>query len=260
MTNSIVFDRAADFYDQTRGFPPGQAPNVAALLVRAGGLTPASRVLEIGIGTGRIALPLAPHVRAVYGVDLSCLMMDRLRAKRTTEPVHLAQADATRLPFPDRAFDAAVAVHVFHLIPNWQDVVCELTRVLRPDGVLLHGWNEHGDEFKALTDAWDTAVPPQERPEVGVPWQRRETFLLDLGWREVGQKQVIGFTEVRTPQSYLDHRRERKGSNTWRLSDEQIARGLAAMQAVIDTQFGGDALRPVEVHNGFGVRVFRPPT
>lgn len=45
---SIAFDRAVGFYDQTRGFPPGQERRVAALFVRAGELDRSSYVLEIG--------------------------------------------------------------------------------------------------------------------------------------------------------------------------------------------------------------------
>jgi ubiquinone/menaquinone biosynthesis C-methylase UbiE len=69
-TQSVAFDRAAHFYDDTRGFPAGEDRAVAALISQAGGLTATSRILEIGIGTGRIALPLASHVGAIYGVDI----------------------------------------------------------------------------------------------------------------------------------------------------------------------------------------------
>src|SRR3954468_5578760 len=110
---SVAFDRAADYYDRTRGFPPGVERDVAALMARVGVLTAASRVLEIGVGTGRIALPLAPHVRAYVGIDLARAMMDRLHAKRAGEPIYLTQGDVTRLPFPNAAFDAVIAVHVF---------------------------------------------------------------------------------------------------------------------------------------------------
>ncbi len=117
-TSSVRFDRAASYYAETRGFPPGEEGAVAACFCAAGDLTPASQMLEIGVGAGRIALPLAARVGAVYGVDLSRPMIDRLRAKRSGETVYLTQADATRLPFPSAVFDAAVAVHVFHLSPT----------------------------------------------------------------------------------------------------------------------------------------------
>ncbi len=131
---SVSFDRAADYYDATRGFPPGGEQAIAHLFTQAGGLSGGSLVLEIGVGTGRIALPLARHVRMLVGVDISRQMVNRLLAKRTDEPVYPVLADATRLPFADHLFDAAVAVHVFHLISAWQQALDELARVLRPDG------------------------------------------------------------------------------------------------------------------------------
>src|SRR5262245_40719864 len=109
--NSIAFDRAADYYDETRGFPPGEEQTAAALISQTGGLTPASKVIEIGVGTGRIALPLARYVGAYFGVDISRPMMARLRAKQNGEPISLVEGDATRLPFASHSFDAAVAVH-----------------------------------------------------------------------------------------------------------------------------------------------------
>jgi hypothetical protein len=50
--DSVTFNQAADFYDETRGFPPGEEAHVGALVARAGQLTRTSRVLEVGIGTG----------------------------------------------------------------------------------------------------------------------------------------------------------------------------------------------------------------
>src|SRR6185436_14302081 len=108
MVQSIVFDRAATYYDDTRGFPPGVEQDVAKTIVRVGTLTPTSRVLEVGIGTGRIALPLAKHIGAVYGLDLSHPMMLRLQEKQTDETIYLIQGDATHLPYANHSFDAAV--------------------------------------------------------------------------------------------------------------------------------------------------------
>jgi SAM-dependent methyltransferase len=78
----------AGFYD--RIFPPGEgAEQTAALLARlhSGDGLPA---LELGVGTGRIALPLAERIGEVVGVDLSGDMLDVLRARapRAVTAVH----------------------------------------------------------------------------------------------------------------------------------------------------------------------------
>ena len=136
---SVVFDRAADYYDATRGFPSGVETQAAGLIARTGGLSSQSIVLEIGVGTGRIALPLAAHVAQVNGVDLSLPMLQRLHAKQTTERVHIVQADITRLPFAASSVDAVLAVHIFHLVAGYSLALREAARVLKPEGVLMRG-------------------------------------------------------------------------------------------------------------------------
>jgi ubiquinone/menaquinone biosynthesis C-methylase UbiE len=61
-SNSINFDRAASYYDETRGFPAGVEEQVGAFIAQSVNLDANSRVLEVGVGTGRIALPLSPHL------------------------------------------------------------------------------------------------------------------------------------------------------------------------------------------------------
>ena len=128
---SISFDRAAEYYDRTRVRPEALITNLLPLLPRAGAC------LEIGIGTGRIALPLVEHGIDVVGVDISREMLKKLFAKRRTLWPQVVIADATMLPFPDRTFSSAVAAHVLHLIPEWRSAVDEMLRVLRPDGLLI---------------------------------------------------------------------------------------------------------------------------
>lgn len=140
MSKFVSFDRAASYYDATRGFPAGVENQVAEMIAETGQLTPTSRVLEIGVGTGRIALPLANHVGGMYGIDIAPEMLNILRQKQQNEPLYVTWGDASRLPFPDHSFDAAVDVHVFHLIPTWREVLTELQRVLKPNAQLLHGF------------------------------------------------------------------------------------------------------------------------
>ena len=133
---SVAFDRAASFYDNTRTLSPDAAQHVNDLL--AAELGGRGRALEIGVGTGRIALPLAAAGVPLVGVDLSRPMLDRLIEKTNRRPPFpLVIADATRLPFRGGAFGAAYAAHVLHLIPAWRDAVGELVRVVRSGGTVL---------------------------------------------------------------------------------------------------------------------------
>lgn len=258
---SIAFDRAASFYDETRGFPPGVEQPVAALIAQAGKITSTSQVLEIGVGTGRIGLPVSTHTGAYYGIDLAVPMLNQLRAKQNGEPIFVAQADATRLPFADRAFDAAISVHVLHLIPNWQAAVTELARVLRPGAPLLLCWNA-GDEHpqvKKLWDAWNDAIPLERRTQVGAKADQDPLFLVDEGWQKHGSEQVHEFPVMFNPQRHVERLRQRVWSRLWQLTDEELNVGVAAVEAAIADQFSDSTIEIL--HSGrFHVQVYLPPT
>jgi ubiquinone/menaquinone biosynthesis C-methylase UbiE len=134
--SSRSFDRAVSYYDRTRGLPAETAAELNGVLLAA--LTGREPCLEIGVGTGRIALPLQAAGVAMVGADLSLAMMSELvRKAGGRAPFPLAQADATRLPFADGRFGSAMASHVLHLIPDWRAALAELRRVLRPGGRVI---------------------------------------------------------------------------------------------------------------------------
>src|SRR5512137_1155289 len=117
MVDSISFDRAADFYDQTRDFPePVANQGVQAILDAAG---PGARILDAGTGTGRVSVPLLKRGATLFGIDLSARMMSRLKGK--FPPARLAQADVSRLPFGGKTFDAVLTCHVMHLVGPWRE-------------------------------------------------------------------------------------------------------------------------------------------
>jgi ubiquinone/menaquinone biosynthesis C-methylase UbiE len=257
---SVAFDRAASFYDETRGFPPGVETPVAALIAQAGNLNNASHVLEIGVGTGRIGLPVSTHIGAYYGIDLAVPMLNQLRTKQRGEPLYVAQADATRLPFADDTFDAAISVHVLHLIPNWQAAVAEIARVLRPGAPLLLCWNA-GDEHpqvKKLWDAWNNAIPLERRTQVGAKADQDPLFLIGEGWRKQGVEQIHEFAVNFIPQRHLDRLRSRVWSRLWHLTDEELNAGVAAVEAAISEQFSNPS---IEIpHTGrFHAQAYLPP-
>jgi len=133
---SIVFDQAAEYYDDTRGLSPATQEAVIGQLARE--LDGRGRCLEVGVGTGRIALDLQGRGIDMAGVDLSTGMLRKLVEKAGGRgPFPLAVADATALPFGDRSMGGAVVCHVLHLIPTWRRAVDELVRVVRPGGLIL---------------------------------------------------------------------------------------------------------------------------
>jgi SAM-dependent methyltransferase len=151
LSQSISFDRAAGYYDDTRSLPDSLMSRLIEVL--ANELPPRQRCLEIGVGTGRIALPLMKAGVRIVGVDISREMLLRLQAKAGAPPPPVAIADATGLPFGDNTFGSAIASHVLHLIPSWRSAVNELLRVVRRPGVVVASRGGRG-----VGEEWTRAV------------------------------------------------------------------------------------------------------
>ena len=253
MSESVSFDRAASYYDDTRGFPAGVETQVAQMIAQTGQLNTQTKLLEIGIGTGRIGLPLAHHVAGVYGVDISAQMLNILREKQQAEPVYVTWGDASRLPFPDNSFDAAVDVHVFHLIPTWRAVLRELGRVLKTGAQLLHGYNGSS----TLDEVRWAAFQDEEPHTKGVPWLEIENFLGNAGW----QKTLVNehtYTYSQVPNVLLSDLEKRVWSRTWFMSEMEIARVRRKMEAALNERFA-DPTQPAIVTASFNIEVYTPP-
>ena len=137
MAERVSFDRVADVYDETRGLPPRiLAKAVSALAGELAG----KRVLEIGVGTGRYAVPLQKSGIEVIGVDIAPKMVARGLEKGLRDVVF---ADGARLPFRDATFDAVASNHVLHLVPDWRGVLGEAHRVLRDGGSYFSVFERH---------------------------------------------------------------------------------------------------------------------
>ena len=99
---------------------------------------PGSRVLEVGVGTGK-NLRWYPHDVSVTAVDFSPKMFARAvrRARQRHVSVELALMDAQALALRDAAFDVVVATCVFCSVPDPALGLHEIGRVLRPGGRVL---------------------------------------------------------------------------------------------------------------------------
>jgi ubiquinone/menaquinone biosynthesis C-methylase UbiE len=103
-------------------------------------LTANSRVLDIGSGLGGPARTLAETYRChVTGIDLTQAFCDAATAMSDWvglgNGVNFRQGDATKLPFDDREFDAAVTIHVAMNIAAKDKMYAEARRVLKPGGI-----------------------------------------------------------------------------------------------------------------------------
>jgi len=118
------------------------------------------RILDAGVGTGR-NFPFYPLGSEVVGIDLSPGMLARAERRRplATTSVVLRQMDVTRLDFPDRSFDAAVATFLFCTLPDDLQVagMRELGRVVKPGGLIrcLEYTRPSGGLRRAMTHLWE---------------------------------------------------------------------------------------------------------
>lgn len=144
-------------------------------------LAPGARVLDVCSGTGASALPCARRVGpsgSVVGVDLSRPLLEIARAKAEREQlrnVQFVEADMTSLDFPDASFDAVVIVFGVFFAPDLVAQVRELSRVLRPGGVLaVTTWGPR--LFEPLYSAFLESVRRRRplAPEYR-PWDRLTT-------------------------------------------------------------------------------------
>lgn len=121
------------------------------------------RILDAGVGTGR-NFPFYPANSTVIGIDLSPAMLAHAqrRLAAATTAVELRQMDVTRLDFPNRYFDAAVATFLFCVLPDELQVagMRELRRVTKPGGIIrcLEYTRPSGGLRRAMTHLWEPWV------------------------------------------------------------------------------------------------------
>lgn len=140
---SLYGDRIADIYDEElarlpQHFDPADCVQFLSEFAGDGG-----RVLELGVGTGRVALPLAAQGLSVTGIDVSDEMLRKLREKPGADRMTIVQGSFVELArqFAPAAFDLVYAVVDTFLQLQTRDEqrqalagVCE---VLRPNGVFV---------------------------------------------------------------------------------------------------------------------------
>ena len=119
---------------------PGGRASTEALLRRAG-LTPESRVLDVGCGVGTTAIEIAQRHRCqVTAVDIAPLMLERANANVTAagvaDRVVVEEGDILALSCPDDSFDVVIAEAVTMFVDRHR-AAAELTRVCKPGGRVL---------------------------------------------------------------------------------------------------------------------------
>jgi SAM-dependent methyltransferase len=100
-------------------------------------------VADVGCGNGLDLRQIVPQGRCRHaiGLDLSAWMLRSLEDLRQSGSLSLVQADAQRLPLPDRSVDVAMAMHMLYHVPDVPAAIRELRRITKPGGTVLASTN-----------------------------------------------------------------------------------------------------------------------
>ena len=195
---SASYDKQMRFYDRLLA---DSRPWVCA---QATGHT-----LEVAIGTG-LNLPFYPAEVELTGTDLSPGMLGiaQTRARQLGRMVDLREADAQALPFPDACFDTVVCTFSLCAIPDERRAVSEMTRVLRPGGLLLLADHIAGATWpvRAIQRMIDVVtVPLQGEHYLRRPLRQVQAEALQIERRERFKLGIVERLAARKPSSEQPH-------------------------------------------------------
>lgn len=146
-------------YDRKQGYPD---PSEDLAILRDHGLDRSGTLVDLGAGTGRLALAAAPHVRRVVAVDVSPAMLRVVRDRAAgagLDNVECVRAGFLSYEHSGPPADAVFTRNALHHLPDfWKAVaLARIARVLRPAGVLrLHDliYDFEPAEAEDVLDRW----------------------------------------------------------------------------------------------------------
>lgn len=145
----VSFDRIADRYDTTRGYPDEIMQDILRALDLE--LEKTDLILDAGMGTGRFTKPLQARGFDVVGIDIARRMIGKAKEKGVE---NIVRGTLLALPFQDLAFDKCISVHVLHLITDWRFALAEIGRVTK-DGFVSVAFNKEQSPAQEIRNAYD---------------------------------------------------------------------------------------------------------
>lgn len=175
-------ERVAARYDELFPFDAKAEAAVDLLFELAG---PAGRALELGVGTGRIAVPLAARGVEVWGVDNSRPMLDVLATKAAEGKVYGVEGDITSIRLGERFDVVYFPLATISSLPTQEaqlDCFVTASHHLRPGGTFV---------IEALVP--DPTIPAGGLPAV-TETATDSTLVIKAGWHDVGAQTVLRHT------------------------------------------------------------------
>lgn len=123
------------------------------------GVKTGDRVLDVGAGTGSVALALATiDSTRVVGIDPSEAFIAHAKRAAGSERADFEVGDAQALRFADASFDQTMALLVMNFIPDHEKALAEMRRVTRPQGVVSASVWDYDAGMEMLRFFWDEVV------------------------------------------------------------------------------------------------------
>ena len=93
-------------------------------------------VLELATGTGLIAKHIVNAADCIEATDASEEMIREAKKDSCSSKLHFSVQDMFRLPYADKSFDVVIVSNALHIVPQPENALREIRRVLKDDGVL----------------------------------------------------------------------------------------------------------------------------
>lgn len=173
-------------------------------------MNPDSVVLDIGCGTGSLALRLAPSGGHVHGLDFSSEMIRIAEGKALAANVenvtfHVGPFDESFTRFEDGSLDGICAYSLLHLVEDRAAALAKIYRLLKPGGFFISSTVCLGESWVPYAPAitvmrwlgkapWVATLKKQQ-----VADEIRRAGFVDLVQPDVGAKAIVGFMVAAKP-------------------------------------------------------------
>ena len=188
------YRKIASLYDKGRSLSEENIDLWLGIISRFAGNRKGARLLDLGCGTGRFALPIATKLGfTVTGVDSSKDMLAKAIEKDANRLVTWDVQDAHLLSYADASFDIVFMSHLLHHCADPARVIAECQRVLSPDGVLL---NRHSVIEEIRGDPESTFFPETRAINEARIFSLAETITLlkQAGFVNIVSEKIIQHT------------------------------------------------------------------